>query len=41
MKKLILYLACAALLAGCSTPPKATQPSGEWKPINKPLAVKE
>lgn len=41
MKKLILQLACAALLVGCSTPPKATQPTGEWKPVNQPLPAKE
>jgi hypothetical protein len=41
MRKLILRLACAALLVGCNTPPKAPQPKGEWKPVNKPLSVKE
>lgn len=41
MKKLILQLACVALLAGCSSPPKTPQPTGEWKPVNNPLAVKE
>lgn len=41
MKKLILTFACAALLVGCSTPPKAPQPSGDWIPVNQPLAAKE
>jgi hypothetical protein len=41
MKKLILKLACAALLVACSTPPKATQPFGEWKPVNQSQQAKE
>lgn len=41
MKKFILYITCAALLAACgSTPPKAPQPSGDWTPVNKPLTGK-
>jgi hypothetical protein len=41
MRKMILQLVCAAVLTGCSAPPKAPQPTGEWKPVNKPLSVKE
>jgi uncharacterized protein YceK len=40
MRKMILQIVCIALLAGCGTAQKATQPSGEWTPVNKPLASK-
>jgi hypothetical protein len=40
MKRLILISTCVALLVGCSTPPKTPQPSGDWKPVNQPLAAK-
>lgn len=39
MKKLILYVIYAALLAACSAP-KVKQPFGEWTPVNKPATVK-
>lgn len=42
MKKLIAGFVLTALLAACTTtPPKATQPSGAWTPVNKPVPAKE
>lgn len=41
MKRLILEIVCVAFLAGCSSPPKAPQPTGDWTPVNTPTASKE
>lgn len=32
--KFLVLLCSVALLAACSSAPKATQPSGPWMPVN-------
>jgi len=36
MKQLFIVAMVIATLAGCGSPPKPPQPTGDWVPVNRP-----
>lgn len=38
-KLLLSGLLCAALLSGCGSPPKLSEPSGKWVDVNPVVTV--
>jgi uncharacterized protein YceK len=36
MKQICIVAMAIATLAGCGSPPKPPQPTGDWVPVNRP-----